>query len=248
MRSAEAQLHIIDFKERLHKLFEHPLEVGHRDVLIQRQPLDLVEHRRMRLVIIRAVHTARANHADRRALLFHAADLHGAGMRAQHMRGPLVALGTVHIERVHLRARRVMPWNVERIKVIPIGVDPRPLGHGKAHVSENRGDFLSDLRNRVNAPLPAQTAGQCHIQPLAAQPLIKRRILKPCLLSCERRVNLVFQSVELRPSHLPLLGSHLAQLPHLKAHFALFADRLQAQVLKRGFIRRSRNRRDVFVS
>ncbi len=248
MARAEAQLHIIDFKERLHKLFEHPLEVGHRDVLIQRQPLNLVEHRRMRLVIIRPIHTTGADHADRRALLLHAADLHGAGMRAKHMRGPFVALGTVHIKCIHLRARRVMARNVQRVEVIPIGVDPRPFGHSKAHIRKDRGDFFCHLADRVNAPLPAQTARQCHIKPLAAQPLIQRRIFKACLLSCERRVNLVFQRVELRPSHLPLLGSHLAQLPHLKAHFALFADRLQAQVLKRGFIRRSRNRRDVFVS
>jgi len=54
------------------------------DILVDRQPFDLMEHRGVGLIIIGAVNTTGADDADRGAVCFQAADLHGAGMGAQH--------------------------------------------------------------------------------------------------------------------------------------------------------------------
>ena len=59
------------------------LQIGERDVLVDEQPLDLMEYAvgavRDRLV---AEHAARADHADGRLAALHRADLDRAGVRA----------------------------------------------------------------------------------------------------------------------------------------------------------------------
>ena len=47
-------------EEALGELGEHALQVGHRDVLVDEEALDLVEHRRVRRVVVAAVRRARA--------------------------------------------------------------------------------------------------------------------------------------------------------------------------------------------
>ena len=114
-----------------------------------------MEHGRVGLVIIRAIHTAWANDAHRRTCFFHRPNLHGAGVCAKHMRRAIIAFGTMHIKRVHFRPRGVMARNIQRIKVIPIGINAWTLGHTKTHVGENCGDLLGHLGNRVNGALSA---------------------------------------------------------------------------------------------
>ena len=131
-----------------------------------------MKHGSVSLVIIRAIHTAGANDAHRRTCFFHRADLHGAGVRAKHMRRAIIALGTVHIECVHFRPRRVVARNIQRIKIIPIGINTRTLGHTKTHVGENCGDLLGYLGNRMNCALSASAGWEGHIQPFALQTFI----------------------------------------------------------------------------
>ncbi len=52
MRRAKAQFDIVDFKISAAKLFEHPFEVGHAQILVDRKALNLMEHRCVRLIII----------------------------------------------------------------------------------------------------------------------------------------------------------------------------------------------------
>src|SRR5699024_6954155 len=63
---------------------ECALEVAHRDSALDDQALELVEHRRVRRVDrVRTVDSAGRDHADRRLLLLHYADLHRRSLRAQ---------------------------------------------------------------------------------------------------------------------------------------------------------------------
>lgn len=100
MRGAEAQLDLIDLEEGAAELFQRPFQVGHRDVLPDRQPLDLVEHGRVGLVHVHAVDAAGADDAQGRAHRFHRADLDGRGMGAQDMGRAGVACRPRHEEGV----------------------------------------------------------------------------------------------------------------------------------------------------
>ena len=142
VRRAETQFHLVHLEEALHELLKHPFEVRHGDVFIQRQPFDLMEHRCVSLVVIGAINTAGADDAQRRAQLLHGADLHGAGMRAQHMRRTIVSLGTVHVKRIHLGAGRVMAGDIQRVKVIPIGIDAGAFLNGESHFGKDRGQLF----------------------------------------------------------------------------------------------------------
>ena len=130
-----------------------------------------MEHRRVGLVVVGTIHATRANNPDRRADLFHRADLNRRGVGAQHMRRAVIAFGTVGIEGVHLRTCRVVARNVQRVKVIPVGLDLRAFGNRKAHVCENRRYLFGNLRNRVDRALTTATTRQGHVEPLAAQTL-----------------------------------------------------------------------------
>ncbi len=83
------------------ELLQRPFEVRHRDVAVDRQPLHLVEHRRVRLVVVGAVDPARRDDAARRAVLQHVPDLHRAGVGAQDVRLP-VGVRAGQVEGVHL--------------------------------------------------------------------------------------------------------------------------------------------------
>src|SRR5215470_6820827 len=81
---AEANLDLSHLEERLAEFLEHPFEVPEMSLLVDREPLDLMEHRRVGLVAVAAVDAARRDDAERRLLLQHGADLHGARMRSEH--------------------------------------------------------------------------------------------------------------------------------------------------------------------
>ena len=80
---AQAQHDVVALEERLEEGLERPLEVAERDALVDHQPLDLVEHRRVRRVAVRPIDAAGRDDADRRFLRQHRADLHGTGVGAQ---------------------------------------------------------------------------------------------------------------------------------------------------------------------
>ena len=93
---------------------EDTLEVRHADALIDNQTLDLMEQRRVGCVNgVRTVNTARRDNADRRLALFHRADLHRGGLRAQKN---AAVLGQV--ERVRPLAGGVPLSGVELCEVI----------------------------------------------------------------------------------------------------------------------------------
>ncbi len=247
VRGAEAQIDVVDLEIGLHEFFEAPFEVGHRDILVDGKALDLMEHRRMRLVVIGAIDTAGRDDPDRRAVLLHRADLHRRGVRAQNVRRAVIALGAVHIEGIHLGAGRMVAGDVQRVKVIPVAVDLRAFGHGKAHIGKDRGNFFGDLADWVDRARAAIAGRQGHIKPFAAQPLVERGIGQRGLLDGQRAVDLVLERIKRGASHLTLFGAHAAQLAHLEADLALLAEGVDPYILDRGLVGCGGNQAKVFA-
>src|SRR5437867_2575247 len=85
---------------------ERALEIADRDVAIDGQAFDLVEHRRVRDVGVAPVDPARHDEAHGRPLRLHRPDLHGRGVRPQQR-------VLAQVERVLHVARRIIARDVE---------------------------------------------------------------------------------------------------------------------------------------
>ena len=80
-----AQAHVaLVAEDGARELQQRPLEVGERDVLVDGEPLDLVELGRVRGVGVGPVDAPGIDHVQRRRVRFHRAHLHRRGVRAQH--------------------------------------------------------------------------------------------------------------------------------------------------------------------
>ena len=118
---------------------ERALEIAHRDAAVDRQTLDLVEHRRVRDVGVPAVHAARADDPHRRLLPLHGPDLHRRGVRPQeHL--------AAHVEGVLHVAGGVVLRDVEGLEVVVVELDLGPLGDREAHAREHVDDLVVHLR------------------------------------------------------------------------------------------------------
>src|ERR1041384_411466 len=102
---------------------------------IDDEPLDLMEHRRMRRVVIGAEGAARYDDADRRFLGQHGADLYRRGMGAQHE--PRAVRPLRKIKGVVLLPRRMLGRDVERREVVKILLDMRSLGEDEPHLPKD---------------------------------------------------------------------------------------------------------------
>ena len=129
-----------------------------------------------------------------------------------------------------------MAGNVQRIEVVPIGIDARPFGHGKPHFSKDRGHLFAHLADRVNRALAGMARRQGDIQPLTAQPFIKGGIAKSRLFGHQRAVDLILERVQRWTSHLAFFGGHATKFAHFQRNFALFAHCSEADRLKRAFV------------
>src|SRR3984957_889956 len=155
---AEAHADMGHFEEGLAEFLEHPFQIGEGRALVDHQALNLVEHRRMRLVGVAPIGASGADDADRRLLAQHRTHLHGARMRAQNLSLALL-IGLEEKRVVHL-ARRMAGRKVELGEIEVVAFDVRPLGDGESHLGENDGDFVHHLTDRMDAP--GLDAGQGH--------------------------------------------------------------------------------------
>jgi hypothetical protein len=128
--------------------------------------------------------------------------------------------------------------DVQRVEIVPVGLDLGAFGDREAHVGEDRGDLLGHLGDRVDRPLPARPARQRHVEPFGPEPLVERGIGQRRLLRRDGRPDLVLERVERGARDLPLLGAHGPELAHLQADLALLAKRRQPHLLERGLVGR----------
>ncbi len=154
------------------------------------------------------------------------------------MRRAVVARLARHEEGVMLLPGGVFRRDVQRVEVVPVGLDLRTFGHRESHIGEDRGDFLRDLRHRMDSPLPPGPPRQRHVEPLGLQPLVQCRIAEGRLLRAQRGVDLILQPVERSPRRLPHRRLHLPQLAHLQRNLALLAKGRHAQLFQRGLVGR----------
>ncbi len=81
----EAHRQMLDVEEGAAEFDEAALQMPHVDGAVDHQPLDLMEHRRVRGVVIAAEGAAGHDDPERRLARAHGADLHRRGVRAQDL-------------------------------------------------------------------------------------------------------------------------------------------------------------------
>ncbi len=122
--------------EPLRELRQDALEVRHGDVLVDEEGLDLVKHRRVRHVVVAAIHAARRDEGHGRLVRGHGANLHVAGVRSQKVPGggPEAVL--------HVRGR-VIGRKAELREVVLLQLHVRTVMHGEAEAAEDGDDLLA---------------------------------------------------------------------------------------------------------
>ncbi len=210
-RRAKPHLHLVDLEERLAEFLQDPFQVAEMRVLVDHEPLDLVEHRRVGLVGIAAIGAAGNDHADRRLLRQHGADLHRRSVRAQQQ-PRAVRLG-VEIERVVHLAGGMALGKIELGEVEVVGLDVGTFGDREAHVGEDRGELVDHLADGMDAAdLGGRLAHrQGHVDRLGVEARLERGILQGVAARGERGVHGVLEAVDARPLLLALVGRHRSE-------------------------------------
>ena len=224
------------FEERLAEFLQHPLQVGERRRFVDHQPLDLMEHRRVGLVGVAAIGAAGADDADRRLLRQHRAHLHRAGVGAQEL-AFAVGVGGEEERVVHF-ARRMAGREVELGEIVVVALDVRPFGDRKAHVGEDRGEFVEHLADRMDAAGVDGGAAQrqADVERFALEPRLERQRLQRNASRGERFVRFVLQRIDRRAGAAALVGRHRAQRRQQGGDRSLLAERGDARGLQRRFI------------
>ena len=89
--------------------------------------------------------------------------------------------------------------DVERLEIVPVGLDVGPFGDRETHVGEDRDDLLGDLADRMDAPSgggPARRQGD--VEPSRSEARVERGRSQHGLRALERRR---------RPSRLSALSA-----------------------------------------
>ena len=165
---AEAHRQVGDAEEGAQEVDQAALQVAQRDVAVDHQPLALVEHRRVRGVVVGAVGAAGRDDADRQvaasAWCGPAPARCGCAARGG---GSLPLRG--QIERVVVGARRMVRGDVERAEIVPVALDVRAFGDGEAHGAEDRGHLLHGAADRVDQAGGARARRQGDVDALGGQ-------------------------------------------------------------------------------
>ena len=112
--------------------------------LIHDETFHLVEHRRVSLIRIAAIHATRGDDLDRRTFSNHRSDLHGRRVRAEQIPAREVE-GVVHC------TRRVIVGDIQRREVMEVVFDFRPRANAESCVLEDLLDPQHGSRNRMVA-------------------------------------------------------------------------------------------------
>ena len=241
----ETQHQVVGLEEGLAEIQVGDLQVLEAHVLAQPQALDLVEHGRVRGVVVDAVGAAGHDDAhlgdlarrQRRRVLFGVrggvADLHRAGVRAQAVRMALVVVH-VDVEGVLHRARRVVGRVVQRGEVEPVVLDLRAVAHVEAHAAEDLLDALPRQADGVQPALPARAAGQRHVQCLGLQLALQLGIGQRLAARVEGRFDGLLGLVDGGATGLLLVHAQGGHAFHQLGHAAGLAEELRLGVLQIG--------------
>ena len=197
-------------------------EVGERDPAVDGEPLDLVEDGCVRRVErVAPVRASERDEVDRRLLRLHRADLRGRRVRAQQRLG-------VEVEGVARIARGVRLGLVERVEVVPDGLDLAPVVDLVAHPEEDVLDPAAQLRDQMQAAAPERLAGQRRVERL---PVLCGGSGELGLAAGERLLDRRPGGVQRHP------GLAVANLAQRQLQLALAAEVADAQLLERVGVR-----------
>ena len=129
-------------KQLPHKRSEDAFQLAKGDMRIHEQALHLMEHWRVRYIVIDAVSLPRHNDTHRRLLPLHHTNLHRRCVRPQEM-----PIGEV--ERIVQIARGMVCRGIQCVEVVIICLDLGARNALEAQLCENRRNLLQSLRNRV---------------------------------------------------------------------------------------------------
>ena len=115
------------------------------------------------------------------------------------------------IECVVHRARRMGLGNVERGEIVPVVLDFRTFGDGKAHIGEDFGQLVHHLADRVHRPLRRSIgAGNVMSSRSVARRAFSTAVSSAAFLRGKRIGYRFAQAIDQRTSYLPLFGRHAA--------------------------------------
>src|SRR5207302_638175 len=192
------------------------------------QALDLLEHGRMRRVErVAAVYLARNDDADGRRVALQRADLHRRRMGAQQH-------AVAQVERILRVERGVVLGEVEREKVVALGLGLRSDRAGEAQLTKDVADLVYDLRDEVEAAVPHGAPGHGQVQARRAT----RGALELALAGRKRGLEVALQRVRPRPDLLPGGRVELGQAPEYLGECAgLASEDLGLEILEPALVR-----------
>src|SRR3990172_6109088 len=220
---------------------ERALQIREGDPLVHAQPLDLVEHGRVRLVVVGPVDAPGADDTDRRLPgALHGADLYRRGVRAQHdgaglylpgERGLLDVEGVLHV------SGRVIARDVDRLEVVPVELDLRPARHLVPEPAHDGGDLVGGARDGVPMPARQQApAWQRDVEGGALELRLELGCRQASPGALEERLDLVADPVR-GLAHLgALLGRELPPTAQHRGDLALLAEEADPESFQRALV------------
>jgi hypothetical protein len=150
---------------------------------------------------------------------------------------PFAVFVRIEEERVVHLARRMAFREVQRGEIQLVGLDVRAFGDGKAHVGEDRGQFVDHLADRVDAAglRRRRPQRQGDVDGLAGKARLQGGLGEHVPARGDGVGDLRLQAVERRSHDLSLLRGHLAERLHLFGDPALLAEGMDADLFQGGF-------------
>ena len=207
---------------------ERSLEIRQRHMFANDQTFTLHELMRMgRIIVVAAVHLARADQLDRQLTVrrFELTHLNGCRMRTQQRIGINVE-GILHI------ACRVVLRNVGKLKVVIILFHFRTFGNLVAHADEQILKLLLDHHQRMHRSVRALIASQRNVDLLFFQAFIELKDAQCLLTLVQSACDRLLAHIDLLAIGRLLFLGKLAHRIHQILDKALLAKIFDADVLE----------------
>ena len=184
------------------ELVQHALQIAQRDVPVDDKAFHLVEHGRVRRIVVRAEHPARAEHLDGRSLLLHQPDLPRTRLRAQQEIFRDIE-GILHV------AGGMIGGRIERREIVVVVLDLRPFKDLETHAREHVDEHILHARDGVQRADGDAAPGHGDVHRLARELFREFLFVHARLKLGKARLQFLFQGVDLLPEGGALLGRDL---------------------------------------
>src|SRR5260221_1013875 len=231
VRGPEPQADVLALEEGAAELRHRGLELGEADALVDPQPLDLVEHRRVRRVVVVAIDPPGADDAHRRAVRLHVADLHPGSLRAQEL------VGVRDVERVLHASRRMVGERPQRGEDVVVALDLGAVGDGKSHRAKELLDLFLRARDRVQPARAGAAARQRDVDRLGVELAVELAREDRLAARLHQRLDFGLGAVDRRTRLRTLLGGQPAQALEQLRERARLAEDARPRQLELGHAR-----------